>query len=864
MLKRETYVEYIKNEMSIFRNKILLETALNHNNLKLYGENFFRDILNIINDECDFKNTNILQSNFPSIDLVCDRTHQCIQITSDRSSEKIKHTLEKFSKLPEYKEYTLYIYYLLEIAKPKNIKQLEKDFNTSGLSSRLKDSSDLICEINDLSENKLEKIYNLFVKPDTTYLEDLDISKDAEFQKIYNFNSISVNQIFIEPVYKLYKNDDDTKKEIDKQSNNIIELVTNLLENNQVLFLIGTYGSGKTLLTKKIFFDLQGQYEICFIRAFDMFCKYRNEIDNKLFNLRTTNYDENKKFIIIIDGLDELNIGEESIRIFLNKTLSLIKQKQNIKMIFSTRLHIDFNESVFDNFYYIYGYIIDPNFVKFIELSHFTRKKISEWLTKYNDLMKEMNKYNSVSHLSLDDITNQNKLLFTSAQVPLFLFLLASSFYEDRYKNNCENATNIYKHFIDSTVRGKFQRTHNAIVNGPLYRDFLIKIACKMFKDGYEKDIISIDRNQNDVEKKYSLVNDLVIKIVSKSKNKIGIIENATTYANSMNCYFFEKYNMYHWRFTDDNIMFYLISEKYLTILLKINYIKTTKKLLKILKDYSFELYLDPVIFDFLKESINNFKSEEINEIQNYIDYMIEHQIILSSNETDDIQQYNVDYFFAIVYMCLNTKKKHFNHCYHTISNSLEKHIAIDKNYGYIFIRSFYGVSINDIIIEKQNLSGYNMSYSNLKNVTFQECRIHVNNTIYREAIVNNIIWENIKFQDSKIEKLKIENAKNTIISFDNCVIGELNFAICENSTFLFFNCKIQHIIFQNMKKLILKYDSCEVNTTIMNDLPKWSKVTIDKCSFSKIKFTNSCIILDMLDKKYDYEKQNSMLRVLL
>lgn len=219
MLAREKYIEYIKEQISIFQYKIGLETSLNQHNLKLYGENFFRDILNIINDGSNFENTNILQSNFQAIDLVCDTTKQCIQITSDRSRDKIKHTLEKFSQLSGYDDYELYIYYLLEKAKPNNITQLESDLNTSNLSSRLKDCNDLFIEIENVSPEKLEKLFKLF-KIDETFINLFEDSIKSIKEEIALIHDVPVETLFNQSLNQIsdyFKSNLDLLLEILKQ-----------------------------------------------------------------------------------------------------------------------------------------------------------------------------------------------------------------------------------------------------------------------------------------------------------------------------------------------------------------------------------------------------------------------------------------------------------------------------------------------------------------------------------------------------------------------------------------------------------------------------------------------------------------------
>lgn len=215
MLRNEDAIEQIKEKFAIFKAKIELETSLNHHNLKLYGENFFRDLLNILDDEANFQNTNFSEeANFSAVDLVSDKRRKCIQITSNRQRTKIEETLEKFRKLPymkffkiykskkyrwqekernlieyrcsfnyifknshysKYLDYDVEIYYLLNKTKPSNIEKLEQKYQINDLSSKLKDSTDLLKKIDNLNSytGKFEQVLKLF-KIEETFINNFE------------------------------------------------------------------------------------------------------------------------------------------------------------------------------------------------------------------------------------------------------------------------------------------------------------------------------------------------------------------------------------------------------------------------------------------------------------------------------------------------------------------------------------------------------------------------------------------------------------------------------------------------------------------------------------------------------------------
>ncbi len=140
---RKSAIDTISRVFAITRLDIEQHQALNDLSLNIHGENYFRDLMNDLYD-CDFKNANLSKSNEPYIDLVDDVHKKIIQITTTRTKEKIKHSLQVFSG-SKYKEYKISILYLLGKAKPNSEtkKEIEEEFSIK-LDDILKDSNDLL------------------------------------------------------------------------------------------------------------------------------------------------------------------------------------------------------------------------------------------------------------------------------------------------------------------------------------------------------------------------------------------------------------------------------------------------------------------------------------------------------------------------------------------------------------------------------------------------------------------------------------------------------------------------------------------------------------------------------------------------
>lgn len=81
--------------LTIWKENIGLDNELGLTDINKDAEDFCCGLLNIMLD-AQLQNLNLLQMNFPAIDLA-DRTKRlCIQVTSTAGAEKITHTLDRF------------------------------------------------------------------------------------------------------------------------------------------------------------------------------------------------------------------------------------------------------------------------------------------------------------------------------------------------------------------------------------------------------------------------------------------------------------------------------------------------------------------------------------------------------------------------------------------------------------------------------------------------------------------------------------------------------------------------------------------------------------------------------------------------
>jgi len=160
-----------------------------------------------------------------------------------------------------------------------------------------------------------------------------------------------------------------------------------------MIYIVGKYGVGKSILLKKIYNFLESTYDIYFLDIKQLMDKQKNR------DFVVSKSDKTK--IFIIDGLDELNVDNQNFRILIRNILRLVNYAK-IKFIFGTRLYIHGNEEI------AYGLIGDNEDlirdieIPFIEIDYFTKSMIKTWLEYYcpNDDRME---------LTLQDMENVDK-----------------------------------------------------------------------------------------------------------------------------------------------------------------------------------------------------------------------------------------------------------------------------------------------------------------------------------------------------------------------------------------------------------------------------------------------------------------------
>lgn len=107
-MKQQKLLLNISELLSRFKVQVGILNANSMLDINVVAENFMIPILNEIYD-CDFKNANLYEKNYPAVDLVDNENKIAIQITSTSSVTKVRQTIEKIIKNDFHKIYNRFL-----------------------------------------------------------------------------------------------------------------------------------------------------------------------------------------------------------------------------------------------------------------------------------------------------------------------------------------------------------------------------------------------------------------------------------------------------------------------------------------------------------------------------------------------------------------------------------------------------------------------------------------------------------------------------------------------------------------------------------------------------------------------------------
>jgi len=173
MITRGYYIANIIDDLALISSQIKLRVGLNLTDLNIYLEDFCKWLLNEIY-ELKLENLNKERSNEPGLDLGDIENQTAYQITSTKTLDKIKNTLEKSKDKGRIYE-SINILILQPKQDTYSLKNVKYAKQLKFKENNIKDFTDLCRDIIPLDLDKLEKIYKRLKKETAKILIELEI-----------------------------------------------------------------------------------------------------------------------------------------------------------------------------------------------------------------------------------------------------------------------------------------------------------------------------------------------------------------------------------------------------------------------------------------------------------------------------------------------------------------------------------------------------------------------------------------------------------------------------------------------------------------------------------------------------------------
>ncbi|MCD1645667.1 SMEK domain-containing protein [Aurantimonas coralicida] len=159
-MNRKSCIDGIVYWLSVLRVNVEHHNSLNHQDINVVSENFFRDFLNLAFGY-KLKNINIVEKNAEAIDLGDEVARIAIQVTSRKDLAKVKHTHTRFVRGGLEKTYDRLV--LLVIGERKAFRQ-DTLGGAGSFQMSLRDDvwgmSELLKQLDDLDTDKLVECEN--------------------------------------------------------------------------------------------------------------------------------------------------------------------------------------------------------------------------------------------------------------------------------------------------------------------------------------------------------------------------------------------------------------------------------------------------------------------------------------------------------------------------------------------------------------------------------------------------------------------------------------------------------------------------------------------------------------------------------
>ena len=303
MFTREKYINEITKQLAWISTTVELLDSLNLNSINVHAESFFCGLLNTVFGY-QLHDLNATEMNYTSIDLGDEKNKIAIQVTSEKTSAKIRKTLDKFVENEYYQKYDRLIIFIIG-----NKPNFSATFETNGKIEFSKerdiwDTKYLITQIGCKEDHHLSLIAEyinsqLVTAKGYTGVDPIPIV-EATRKKAYALCMAKLQSIGVSPelAQKIIETDVASTK-----YQYILDSV-----NAGRIFLTGDYGTGKSHALLILAQRLANEFLKATRKNIPLFAHARDlagsgSIQQWINNLEIGKY----SYFLFIDGLDEID-----------------------------------------------------------------------------------------------------------------------------------------------------------------------------------------------------------------------------------------------------------------------------------------------------------------------------------------------------------------------------------------------------------------------------------------------------------------------------------------------------------------------------------------------------------------------------
>lgn len=779
--KFSQYLEKTQKELSqVLRDKSLLE-------------------MNVPKDYIDYVREEIKEL-LRSISLEEDLFRNCRYDAKSLAEALYKKYEEQKKDFVEYKSEIQKVLYVMS-EKAISLEKEREGFTADSL-IHIINSVDLIKKLNEsryieINKTEIENDVQQTVK----YIKDTYQEEGENFYKFIQFGTekCNVKNMFQFEIYSLFNLDQSLNEHQEyydtEEAEQLISKLLQILYEQKILLIVGDYGSGKTVLMKKLHQELlTHENTVVFTTLCQYLYSYINNSDKKsLFGFLDSLYQEGKKHYILLDSLDDLNLPLNDESNCLNQCVEWLIEyfgtREDYFLVINSRNFMDMDnknkETIQQYWAYYYMLSYEHEVFHYVKTRGFTSQEIGKWIETYSDLYG----------LSIDktNIKQEYGRIVRSLTNPLFLYIFMRNYTKNFREGTHRNVGYYYYYqdFVQQTIAGKYclEEQQGAYVlkeNNFVkqYQELLEFVAFDILKR--KNHDIEIQTNEvwdeeillgeHLINQKYYLCMNQFSNVTNNKMNDMRL--QGIKDANLLNCYFIAKIDDYVF-FRDVNILFLLAANRIYKSIWEVIYHKNCVFEMSDLESIQMiDFY--PQLMDFVLYRITEDNREQPFFLYTYDAILKEplksKLVDLTGENSETVSKILLLYIIFIKtnqgnYQEFNMKHiikdmVHYNKLYKEARYRKEKSLK----YVYSIERYFMGISLKEAVVKRVNLKYFNFQGAEFQNTKFIQCRFSENN-------FKNISGCGLSFELCSIHKMmmsSMQSAQESVYMLD-CRLSNCN-----------------------------------------------------------------------------------------